>query len=154
MQTNSLQPERSADLLGCPFCGGTPKVTELRYINTGRLYGYWLKCGGCGLEIKEQPGCWPAGKENEEMLEAKEALVMRWNRRQLGGSAGKPKARSASDILYVLEKFHHCMSTMGAYHCCAFCAETLPKHKPDCQWLKAVTLVRQMQNADLKNSKI
>lgn len=72
------------ELLGCPFCGSLPTISELRYVNTGRLYGYWLKCDGCGLEIKEAPVCWPAGKENEEMKEAKVALVNRWNRRFMG----------------------------------------------------------------------
>jgi len=71
----------SSDLLACPFCGAIPKICEMRYINTGRLYGYRLKCGTCGLGVKEQPVCWPAGKENEEMLEAKVALVKRWNTR-------------------------------------------------------------------------
>lgn len=75
------QPLPEVKLRECPFCGHEPRISELRYVNTGRLYGYWLKCDGCELKIKEVPVCWPAGKENEEMVEAKAALVARWNRR-------------------------------------------------------------------------
>ena len=81
------QPKREASLaaptlLACPFCGGQPAITEMRYVNTGRLYGYRLECGGCGLKRQAQPVCWPTGKENESLLEAKEALETWWNARQ------------------------------------------------------------------------
>lgn len=76
---NTVKDEK---LLDCPFCGNPPQITERRYANTNRIYGYWLRCGGCGIEIKEQPVCWAAGKENEEMLEAKVTLIGRWNRRK------------------------------------------------------------------------
>lgn len=69
-------------LLNCPFCGGTPTVTEMRYSNTGRLYGYRLECAGCGLQIKQRPVGWPMGKENEAMIGAKTALEARWNNRK------------------------------------------------------------------------
>lgn len=98
MQTNLLQPAASAEandsptayaqavvckeLLECPFCGGQPTVSPMRYANTGNIYGYRLECDGCEIELKEQPVCWAAGKKNEEMLEAKAALITRWNRRQ------------------------------------------------------------------------
>lgn len=77
----------AAPLLACPFCGGEAKISAMQYVNTGRIYGYRLKCVGCGLEIKEQPAGWVCGKENETMLEAKAALESRWNMRSQANSA-------------------------------------------------------------------
>jgi len=101
---NATLTSANQNLLACPFCGQAAAVHEMRYINTGRLYGYQIKCGGCDLEIKEQPACWLAGKENEEMLNARISLVTRWNTRHASSeetSRKTKKMKALPKTLYI-----------------------------------------------------
>jgi hypothetical protein len=67
--------------LRCPWCGGTPNLTEMRYVNTGRLYGYQIACASCNFEKKMQPAGWLTGEEAEAMANANDSLVRWWNDR-------------------------------------------------------------------------
>lgn len=87
-QAKSLE-EVNAELLPCPFCGGAPVMGEMRYSNTGNLYGYYLSCDGCGLERARAPACWTEGKRESTMRGAMVELADWWNTR-----AG-PAARDA-----------------------------------------------------------
>jgi hypothetical protein len=71
------------ELLPCPLprCGGKATLTELRYANTGNLYGYLAKCCECGLELRRAPAGWPCGYELEAMKDAKYEVLGLWNTR-------------------------------------------------------------------------
>jgi len=95
MQTETIKPKetvgkteaavavRSGDLLACPLplCEGKATLTELRYANTGRIYGYLAKCDECGLELRREPAGWPCGYEKETMETAKSDVLTLWNTR-------------------------------------------------------------------------
>jgi hypothetical protein len=87
-QNASPKPETPAelsctDLLACPLplCGGHATLSELRYANTGNIYGYTACCDECGLELSRQPAGWPCGYEKETMANAKSEVVTLWNTR-------------------------------------------------------------------------
>lgn len=69
------------ELLGCPWCNGTPNVSEMRYANTGNLYGYKIACACCNFEKKMCPGGWLMGQESEAMENARVSLIHWWNNR-------------------------------------------------------------------------
>lgn len=76
----SANPEQ---LLPCPLptCGGSPTLTELRYSNTGSVYGYLAKCAACGLELRREPAGWPVGYQFKTMCDARDEVVRLWNTR-------------------------------------------------------------------------
>lgn len=71
----------SKDLLGCPWCNGTPDLKPMNYRNTGRLFGYKISCAACNFEKTHVPACWTEGKEAETMELARVSLVKWWNNR-------------------------------------------------------------------------
>ena len=67
----------------CPFplCGGSAKLVEFRYANTGHIYGYAIRCQNCGLELSRKPEGWPIGHEQKAMETAKLDVLKLWNTR-------------------------------------------------------------------------
>jgi hypothetical protein len=72
----------SGGLLGCPWCGRNPKITALKYRNTGRVFGYEIKCKSCDFEKSIVPPCWTEGKEQRVMDGSKARLIKWWNSRK------------------------------------------------------------------------
>ena len=69
------------EMLGCPWCHGTPGLKPMNYRNTGRLFGYKISCAACNFEKTHVPACWTEGEESETMELARVALVQWWNNR-------------------------------------------------------------------------
>src|SRR5678815_2797272 len=86
---------RAATLLGCPWCSGRPKLSTMRYRNTGRLFGYKIHCPVCNFEKTMCPAGWEMGTEAEAMENAQKALIHWWNNRVQPNNAlcdGGPKS--------------------------------------------------------------
>ena len=79
MEHLKLEP---AHLKGGPWCGKPPSINAMLYRNTGRVYGYRLRCVTCNYERWLTPQFWEDGKENEVMDAAKAKLLEWWNARQ------------------------------------------------------------------------
>jgi len=72
----------SKDLLGCPWCGRKPIKLTLKYRNTGRVFGYLIRCSTCDYEKSIKPACWTEGDEQKTMDAAKAELIKWWNSRK------------------------------------------------------------------------
>jgi predicted RNA-binding Zn-ribbon protein involved in translation (DUF1610 family) len=72
----------SSALLGCPWCGNQPVAFEMKYRNTGNVFGHMIRCDTCNFEKSIAPPGWTQGKEQEAMDEAKENLIKWWNSRK------------------------------------------------------------------------
>lgn len=90
------------ELLDCPWCNGTPNLSELRYTNTGRLYGYKLSCACCNFEKKISPAGWMMGQESEAMENARTSLIRWWNNRVQPNAAQRESALPSATLFGVV----------------------------------------------------
>jgi Lar family restriction alleviation protein len=88
-----LLGERMADLLPCPFCGGTPALQSWTP-DDGDDHAHWIECQSCKIE-------------QMALFDTPAEAIAAWNRRAAPEAPSDAAARGAQSLGWILDELRN-----------------------------------------------